>query len=790
MVPEPEVAVVFVIFTPATLPLTASFFDANGTEYQKSALITPNWNGTVDRMKISTATGASEITLTANDGDGGTITLGSTSYTITKDLTVNATFVDPNTSKTTSITETFFIVSDGRDGTNARSVRLTTDAQVFVEALDGTITPSSITFTAVKQNVSGSLTFNTDPSVTLTGTGDSRTLSSANFGSNNAVVLSVSASEDGEFTDEVRVVRVKEGTDGLTLISSNPAHTLPASSSGEVLSYANSGTTLSLFEGATQLDYDNAGTTAGHWTVATSQSPSSTITVGTITESTNDAVVGVHSAMVNGTDTVAITYTITGKRLNGDAISLTSVQTLTKSKEGLDAVQVTNDNSNHTFTCNTSGTPVSFVGSGTEIRVFEGITALTFTTGTVYAKWPGAMGNSLKVQIQGPTSFNLTGQFDAAPTGNERHILVTDEDGVITGTAGTVLERYAFVSSSSSATNADGSTNYQKSVINRGSNYVRVNSALDSNASLSFAGGVETTVTTTETLLALDAFNDKDTISVDFMIAPGQASATDQETVVDDMVATAGTTRKDCIVVTSPASASVVGNADPVTATIADTNDYTYSSYLFVDNNWLKVYDKFNDKYINIPAAGSTAGIMAASDAEAAPWFSPAGSRRGAYLGVTSLAYTPTKAQRDTLYKAGINPIANLPGQGILLYGDKTHMNRPSAFDRINVRRLFNVVERAVALAARNTLFELNDEFTRAQFKNLVEPFLRDVQGRRGIYDFAVVCDGTNNTGEVIDRNEFIADIYIKPAKSINFIQLNFVAVRTGVEFSEIIGKF
>ena len=210
-------------------------------------------------MKISTASGASEITLTANDGDGGSITLGSSTATTTKDLTVNATFVDPNTSKTTSVSETFFIVSDGRDGTNARSVRLTNDAQVFVEALDGTVTPSSISFTAIRQNISGSSTFNTDPSVTLTGTGDSRALSATNFGSNTSVVLSVTASEDGDFTDEVRIVRVKEGTDGLTLISSNPSHTLPASSSGEVLDYANSGTTLSLFEGATQLDYDNDG---------------------------------------------------------------------------------------------------------------------------------------------------------------------------------------------------------------------------------------------------------------------------------------------------------------------------------------------------------------------------------------------------------------------------------------------------------------------------------------------------------------------------------------------------
>ena len=415
-----------------------------------------------------------------------------------------------------------------------------------------------------------------------------------------------------------------------------------------------------------------------------------------------------------------------------------------------------------------------------------------------FAKYPGTLGNSIKMQVVGPVSWALDSnagadaafksQFDAAPTGNERHILVTDSDGLITGQAGAVLERYAFVSGVPSATNADGSTNYQKNVINRSSNYIRINDALDSNEYISFLGGVDTTIDTADTLSALDVFNDKDTISVDFMIAPGYDSASDQDTVVDDMVVTAGTTRKDCVVITSPAKNSVVGAANPVTSTVADVAEYTTSSYLFVDNNWLKVYDKYNDKYVNIPAAGATAGIMAASDAEAAPWFSPAGSRRGAYLGVTSLAYTPTKAQRDTLYKAGINPIANLPGQGILLYGDKTHMNRPSAFDRINVRRLFNVVERAIALAARNTLFELNDEFTRAEFVNIVEPFLREIKGRRGITDFRVVCDETNNTGAVVDRNEFIANIFIKPARSINYITLNFVAVRSGVDFEEVAG--
>lgn len=414
--------------------------------------------------------------------------------------------------------------------------------------------------------------------------------------------------------------------------------------------------------------------------------------------------------------------------------------------------------------------------------------------GTFYARNAGALGNSLQVVWSDAANWSswtaaYKAQFDATPAGNERHLLVLDEDGTITGTAGTVLERYPFVSNATDAIKADGTSNYMKNVINRQSEWVYATTHVDSTGSMSLASGSDGTAAPTSAYLAgFNQFEDKDTIEVDFLIAPGQAAAGDQDTLVDDLIVTAGTTRKDCVVVTSPASASVVGNADPVTATVTDVGAYTYSSYAFVDNNWLKVYDKYNDKYIHTPAAGQTAGIMAASDANSAPWFSPAGSRRGQYLGVTSLAYTPTKSQRDTLYKAGINPIANLPGQGILLYGDKTHMNRPSAFDRINVRRLFNVVERAIALAARNTLFELNDEFTRAEFVNIVEPFLREIKGRRGITDFRVVCDETNNTAAVIDRNEFIANIFIKPARSINYITLNFVAVRSGVDFEEVAG--
>ena len=293
---------------------------------------------------------------------------------------------------------------------------------------------------------------------------------------------------------------------------------------------------------------------------------------------------------------------------------------------------------------------------------------------------------------------------------------------------------------------------------------------------------------TAEYVSGFDLFEDVDTTTVDFLIAPGMNSDSDQTTVVNDLVSIASSTRKDCVVNASPSRSSVVNNATPTASAVTSADSFTRSSYLIVDNNYLKVYDKYNDKYIMIPAASSTAGLCAAADRDAAPWYSPAGQRRGAYLGITSTSYSPTKSQRDTLYKAGLNPAGNIPGQGVLLFGDKTFMARPSAFDRINVRRLFLVIERAVSIAARNVMFEFNDEFTRAEFVNILEPFLREIKGRRGITDFRVVCDDTNNTAAVIDRNEFIASIFIKPARSINFVTLNFVAVRTGVEFEEVVG--
>jgi len=459
---------------------------------------------------------------------------------------------------------------------------------------------------------------------------------------------------------------------------------------------------------------------------------------------------------------------------------------------------------------------------------------------TFIAKYPGEAGNSLKIEIC-PAKENDTtvfdgwayaSYFDAAPgtsqyvsdaggAKDEVHAVVVDELGTLTGTIGAVLETFPFLSLATDAKTVDGTVNYLLDVINNRSSYVWIISpnkhdeaanrnlnftsaaavggiGVDFEAvdpvikTFSLGGGVDGTATSGDILRGFDEFESKENIQVDFLIAPGAADATTQKTIVADLVATAGSLRKDCVVVTSPSRASVIGlTASAATSAVKaeiEQSGYSASSYLVVDNNYLKVYDKYNDQYVNIPAAPATAGLMAATDAVAAPWFSPAGQRRGQYFGVTSLAYSASKAQRDTLYKVGVNPIVNLPGQGIVLFGDKTRETRPSAFDRINVRRLFLAIERSIERAARNVMFEFNDEFTRAEFVNIVEPFLREIQGRRGITDFRVVCDETNNTPAVVDRNEFVCSVFVKPARSINFITLNFVAVRTGVDFSEVVG--
>jgi phage tail sheath protein FI len=376
------------------------------------------------------------------------------------------------------------------------------------------------------------------------------------------------------------------------------------------------------------------------------------------------------------------------------------------------------------------------------------------------------------------------------------------------------LETWPYLSLATDAKTPEGSSNFVLDVLNNKSQYVwaanidaqrptNVTASAFANSTVTgsvaqsvrtqrFNGGAQSgALSLSNYQTGFDTFEDADTIQVDFLIAPSMGTAAAQTTMVNDLVTTAEKLRKDCIVVASPARDDVISvqNAATITSSITDfSSTLTSSSYLVVDNNFLKVYDKYNDNYVYIPSASSTAGIMASTDAVAAPWFSPAGNRRGQYFGVSSLAWNATKSQRDALYKAGVNPVVNLPGQGILLFGDKTKLARPSAFDRINVRRLFLVMERSIKAAAQNVMFEFNDEFTRAEFVNIVEPFLREIKGRRGITDFRVVCDETNNTAQVIDTNQFVADIYVKPARSINYVTLSFVAVRTGVDFDEVVG--
>lgn len=448
--------------------------------------------------------------------------------------------------------------------------------------------------------------------------------------------------------------------------------------------------------------------------------------------------------------------------------------------------------------------------------------------GMFAARYPGALGNSLKVSLwasPNSTAFSAwtyASEFNGAPgtsnwtsnlngANDEMHLIVVDEDGKFTGVSGTILEKFPYLSKASDATNDDGSSNYYVNTINDRSRYIYVLkhaqntmngytatstwgspasgvtfAQVENSYTVSLSGAVDTPVTDADLINAYDKFANAEEVDVS-LIMTGAANNTVSEYVLDNIVEV----RKDCVMFVSPEFDDVVDNAgNETTDSIAYRNQFNSSSYSVMDNNWKYQFDKYNNVYRWVPLNGDIAGLCVRTDFERDPWFSPAGFNRGQIKNVVKLAWNPTKANRDDLYKNGINPVVSFPGEGVVLFGDKTMLAKPSAFDRINVRRLFIVLEKAIARAAKYSLFEFNDEFTRAQFVALVEPFLRDVQGRRGIFDFRVVCDTTNNTPEVIDRNEFIGDIYIKPARSINFIQLNFVAVRTGVAFEEVVGRF
>jgi|TARA_B110000259_G_scaffold226_1_gene244 hypothetical protein len=391
----------------------------------------------------------------------------------------------------------------------------------------------------------------------------------------------------------------------------------------------------------------------------------------------------------------------------------------------------------------------------------------------------------------------------AGGSDDEVHIVVIDADGSISGTKGEVLEVYEKVSKAKDAKDAGGSNNFYPEVIYKKSSFIfwgdhnsngtnwgnaKANTAFTAVSgpiALTFGNGADGSVTDGARKSAFELFQDSETVDVGLIMA-GPASLN----LIGDLI-TIAETRKDCIVFASPQRSDVVNIASAITQTnnvLAFFNAVQSSSYVIFDSGYKYMYDRYSDVYRYVPLNGDMAGLSARTDLTNDAWFSPAGLNRGIIRGAVKLAYSPNKTQRDELYRARVNPVVSFPGQGIILFGDKTGLTTPSAFDRINVRRLFIVLEKAIATASKFQLFEFNDEFTRANFRNLTEPFLREVQGRRGITDFLVVCDETNNTGEVIDRNEFIAEIYIKPARSINFITLSFVATRTGVAFSEVAG--
>ncbi len=453
------------------------------------------------------------------------------------------------------------------------------------------------------------------------------------------------------------------------------------------------------------------------------------------------------------------------------------------------------------------------------------------------SRYPGTLGNSLKVSIldrsantnvsawvygsyfdRSPNTSNYLSQSVGATLANdEMHIVVIDKDGLFTGKTNTVLEIYPSVSKASNARDETGQSIYYKDVLFRKSKYIYAGnypanttggnanwgttansstvyaslcgrSASDENGvNFLFYSGTNGTHSDAAIQNAYSKFINSEEIDVSFLI-----TADHNSTVKNYVIGNIAEVRKDCVAFVSPSLTSTQSiTPSPENAIKTERQNINpYSSYAMMDSGWKYMYDKYNDVYRWVPLNGDIAGLCARTDQNRDPWWSPAGSSRGQIKNFVKLSFNPSKAQRDELYKNDINPVVSFSGEGTMLYGDKTLLGRPSAFDRINVRRLFIVLEKSIARAARSSLFEFNDEFTRAQFVNLVEPFLRNVKGRRGIYDYRVVCDTTNNTPEVIDRNEFVGDIYVKPAKSINFIQLNFVAVRTGVAFEEIVGRF
>ena len=521
--------------------------------------------------------------------------------------------------------------------------------------------------------------------------------------------------------------------------------------------------------------------------------------------------------------TAVITGNGTGATVGATTLSSTTVASITVTNAGTgytSAPTVTLTGGGGTGATGTAVVATGGVKINNENDYLTSFVNGAGVVGEFAAKYPGTLGNSLQVSLADSSSFSTWAykdEFDTAPgtsdaassvggSNDELHLIIIDEDGLWTGVPGTILEKYSYVSKAGDAKKFDGTNNYYKDVINSRSQYIwwmdhpttgtnwgndvaGTTFANSAAVTRSLTGGIDDfTATDGQRITAWNIFSDDATYDIS-LIPAGKCSVAVANAIIGIVES-----RKDCMAFFSPedSDGSIITSANSqgtaVTKTVAYRNALNASSYAVLDSGYKYQYDRYNDKYRYVPLNGDVAGLCARTDYTNDAWWSPGGLNRGQIKNVVKLAVSLDKTDRDNLYKNGVNPVVTFPGDGTVLFGDKTLLAKPSAFDRINVRRLFIVLEKAIATAAKYQLFEFNDGFTRAQFKNLVEPFLRDVQGRRGITDFVVKCDDSNNTGEVIDRNEFVADIFIKPARSINFITLNFVAARSGINFSEIGG--
>jgi phage tail sheath protein FI len=717
----------------------------------------------------------------------------------------------------------------------------------------------------------------------------------ANFLSytNNLLVCraDVTAARNSVSTSSGTVTSVAVGTagSGYTSAAAAPAVTFAAPSIAGGVTATGTATLSGGGVTGVTIAAGGSGYTAATVAFSAPQVAGGVTAVGTVVI-TSGAVSGITITTAGTGYTAVPTATISGNGSNATA------GTITLSASSITGITITNAGSGYT------GAPTVTVAAPP-----SGVTALatsTITTGGVKinnasdylsaystgqgvfgefsAKYPGALGNSLKVSMadsQSYAAWAYKDEFDGAPasssyavanggSSDEMHVIVVDEDGLWTGIQGATLEKFAFVSKASDCRKADGTNNFYKDVINATSDYIwwldhveqgaistafaqstayvkgqiltqGGNSYIVSTAGTSHPStapthttGAITNGTAILTFISASTTNWGSTVTASAGLTFGLIPVAINRSLsggVDALTATDGQlenawmlfaddgqydisllplgkcsgslanniiqnvcgARLDCVAFASPQNTStgevIIGQGSSATTQITAYRDLiSSSSYGVMDSGYKYQYDRYNDVYRYVPLNGDTAGLCARTDYTNDPWFSPGGLNRGQVKGVVKLAHNPTKTDRDILYKKGINPVVNFPGEGTVLYGDKTLLTKPSAFDRINVRRLFIVMEKAIATAAKYQLFEFNDSFTRAQFKNLVEPFLRDVQGRRGITEFVVKCDESNNTGQVIDANQFVADIFVKPNRSINFITLNFVAARSSVSFNEV----